>query len=104
MKFGEIFLCRFPFTSGGTTKVRPSLVLFDIGSDAIVCRVTSVVRSGAFDVSLADWAAAGLAMPSVVRLNRIVTIEKSLLFRRLGVLSQADEDAVRRIWNANMVL
>ena len=30
------------------------------------------------DVALADWSAAGLAKPSIVRLNRLVTAEKSL--------------------------
>jgi mRNA interferase MazF len=104
MKFGDVFICRFPFTSGLTSKPRPALVLFDLGSDAVICRITSAIHSGKLDVSVADWAAAGLAKPSVIRLNRLVTAEKSLLLRRLGGLSQTDKEAVRKLWNANMML
>ncbi len=53
--FGEIFLCEFPFTSGATSKIRPALVLFDLQQDALICRVTSVVRSNQLDIPLLDW-------------------------------------------------
>ena len=46
MKFGDIFICRFPFTSGASSKPRPALVLFDLGADAIICRPTSVAIRG----------------------------------------------------------
>ena len=104
MKFGDIFICRFPFTSGILSKPRPALVLFDLGADVIICRVTSAAHSGALDVPVIDWAAAGLARPSVVRLNRLVTAEKSLLGVQIGALSDRDQQAVRAIWNSNMAL
>jgi hypothetical protein len=53
---------------------------------------------------VADWSAAGLARPSVIRLSRIVTAEEALLLTRIGELTAADKDAVRKIWNANMML
>lgn len=102
--FGDIYLCQFPFTSGLASKVRPALVLFDLGEDAVICRVTSVMRAGERDVTLYDWQATGLLKPSVARLDRIVTAEKTVFLRRLGVLSAADQDAVRRVWNACMML
>jgi hypothetical protein len=40
MIFGEIFICRFPFTSGQLSKPRPALILFDIGQDVVICRIT----------------------------------------------------------------
>jgi hypothetical protein len=40
--FGEIYLCRFPFTDGVGAKIRPALVLFDLGRDAAICRVTGL--------------------------------------------------------------
>ena len=104
MKFGDIFICRFPFTSGATSKPRPALVLFDLGLDVVICRITSVQHSSSFDVPVVDWAAAGLAKPSVIRLNRLITAEKTLLLTRLGELTTTDKDAVRRAWNANMTL
>jgi mRNA interferase MazF len=102
--FGEVFICLFPFTSGAAGKVRPALVLFDLAQDAIICRVTSVLRTGPLDVTLNDWQAAGLLKPSVACLDRIVTAEKTVFLRRLGVLSAADMQAVRNTWNQRMRL
>jgi len=97
--FGEIFICQFPFTSGGVSKLRPALVLFDLQQDAIICRITSAQRNGPLDVAITDWQAAGLLKPSVARLDRVVTAEKSVFVRRLGVLSPRDLEAVRSTWN-----
>lgn len=102
--FGEIFLCQFPFTSGMMSKTRPVLALFDLTQDVIVCRITSVQRSGPLDIALADWSQAGLAKPSVARLDRIVTAERTILSRRLGTLSAQDQAAVRLAWNQYMKL
>lgn len=102
--FGEVFICQFPFTSGATSKIRPALVLFDLPQDAIICRITSVIRTGPLDVMLTDWQAPGLLKPSVARLDRIVTAEKTVLIRRLGVLSSADLQAVRTTRNQQMRL
>ena len=104
MTFGEIYLCQFVLTSGAGGKVRPALVLFDLDDDAIICRITSVSRSGTLDVALTDWESAGLLKPSVVRLGKIVTAEKAILFRRLGVLGRTDAEAVRNVWNRMMQL
>ena len=101
---GEIQLCQFPFTSGIGSKVRPALVLFDLNQDAVICRVTSVIRSGPLDVRLMDWKAAGLLTHSIARLDRLITAEKSIFIRRLGVLSSADMAAVSQAWNRHMVL
>jgi mRNA-degrading endonuclease toxin of MazEF toxin-antitoxin module len=104
MKFGDIYICRFPFTSGTFSKPRPALVLFDLGADVVICRITSTPHAGKLDVPVADWAAAGLARPSVIRLNRLVTAEKTLLAVRLGELSDVDKQQVRSTWNSNMSL
>jgi mRNA-degrading endonuclease toxin of MazEF toxin-antitoxin module len=93
--FGETFLCQFSFTSGASSKPRPVPILFDLQQDVVICRITSVLRNGPLDVVLSDWAQAGLAKPSVVRLDRLVTAEVTLLNRRLGQLSAGDEAAVR---------
>ena len=102
--FGEVFICQFPFTSGIVSKIRPALVLFDLQQDAVICRITSVSHTGTFDVTLMDWEAAGLLKPSVARLDRLVTAEKTVLLRSLGVLSPPDLAAVRSVWNSNMRL
>ena len=102
--FGEVFICQFPFTSGATSKPRPVLALFDLQQDVIICRVTSILRAGPLDITLADWQQAGLAKPSVARLDRLVTVERTILGRRLGHLSARDEAVVRAAWNEHMQL
>jgi len=51
-----------------------------------------------------DWQTAGLLKPSVARLDRLVTAEKTIFIRRLGVLSPADLAAVQTTWNSQMKL
>ena len=86
-EFGDVYVCRFPFASGAFRKPRPVLVLFDLDVEVVICRITSVSYSGPLDVELHSWVAAGLEKPSVARLNRLVTAEKSLLAKYLGRLA-----------------
>ena len=79
-------------------------MLFDLQQDVLISRVTSASYAGPLDVTLADWRQAGLAKPSVARLDRLVTAEKTILGRRLGILSAADQAAVRKVWNQRMLL
>ena len=60
-------------------------MLFDLQQDAIISRITSVQQRGPLDVVLSNWQAAGLLKPSIVRLDRIVTAERSIFLRRLGL-------------------
>ena len=101
---GDVVLCHFPFTSGASAKTRPALVLFDLPRDVVLCRVTSVARAGPADVTVADWQAAGLLMPSVASLDRLLTVERAVVLRQLGVLTPPDLAAVRSLWNSHMRL
>ena len=102
--FGEVHLFRMPATDGSAGKMRPVLVLFDLEEDAIVCRITSVLRTGALDVLLSEWMDEGLIQASVARLDRVVTVEKALLVKKLGQLTPVDLDALRSRWNTFMML
>jgi len=102
--FGDVFICEFPFTSGVGSKIRPSLVLFDLQQDAIICRITSVLRATPLDVLINDWNSAGLLKQSTARLDRIVTAEKTVFLRRLGSLTVRDLNAVRDAWNQHIKL
>jgi hypothetical protein len=53
---------------------------------------------------LTDWQAAGLLKPSVARLDRLVTAERTVFVRRLGVLTADDLQRVRTVWNQRMRL
>lgn len=53
---------------------------------------------------MTDWQGAGLLKPSVARLGRIVTAEKTIFIRRLGILNSVDLEAVQIAWNRHMRL
>jgi mRNA interferase MazF len=99
VEFGEVYVCVFPFTSGQSAKARPVLALMDLGSDCLVCRITSISHRGFLDVQVGDWRAAGLDKPSTIRLSRLVTVEKSILKTRIGKLAAADAHRVKTLWN-----
>ena len=48
--------------------------------------ITSQIYQTPFDVQLDEWKAAGLMLPSVVRVHKLATLQKSLVERRLGKL------------------
>jgi mRNA-degrading endonuclease toxin of MazEF toxin-antitoxin module len=102
-EFGDIYVCRFPSTSGTFSKPRPVLILSDLEIDVVICRITSASYSGSLDVELRSWSVAGLEKPSVARLNRLVT-EKSLLTKFLGRLAASDAAAIKAAWNQHMTL
>ena len=96
---GELWLADIPFTHGGASKVRPVLILWLDGFDAVVAVVTSTAPRTPSDVPLADWHAAGLRVASTVRLSRLDCLEQSLLFRRLGTVSAADSQQLKLTWS-----
>ena len=80
----------FPFSSAGV-KRRPALVLADTGdNDVLVARITSSQAQTPYDAILRNWQSAGLLSPSVVRADKLATLEKKLVERRLGSLTQDD--------------
>jgi len=93
---GEVILVSFPFADATGAKRRPALVLLDTGDeDIIVARVTSQIAQTVFDVELVEWQQAGLILPSVVRVHKVVTLEKRLGERRLGTLTSSEWAQIR---------
>ncbi|OQX02927.1 MAG: growth inhibitor [Desulfobacteraceae bacterium IS3] len=88
---GDIILISFPFSDAARAKRRPALVISDCGDeDVIVARISSQSALGVFDVELSDWQLSGLLFPSTVRINKLATLEKRLIERRLGKLTEKD--------------
>ena len=95
---GEIILISFPYSDLTGTKTRPSLVLLDCGDmDVVVASITSKEARGDFDLPLHGWQQAGLAVPSVVRLNKLFTTSKRSVVRRMGVLIDRDKNRVGEV-------
>ena len=95
----------FPLTSGSGVKQRPALVLLDTGDqDIVVARITSQPARTSFDIVLVEWHLAGLLRPSIVRVDKVATLEKRFIRRRLGILSTNDSAsvcaAVHALWTS----
>jgi mRNA interferase MazF len=100
-EFGTVVLVPFPFTNQAASKRRPAVVVsnLDYGAirgDIIVMAVTSRIRADPTlgEIPVAEWQDAGLLKPSVVK-PVLVTLEGSLVLRKLGVLSPDDQAALR---------
>ena len=99
--FGDIVLVPFPFTNQSATKQRPAVVVSNTAynnskPDIVLMAVTSQFRPSPTlgEVWLTDWQGAGLLKPSAIK-PVFATIEGSLIIRRLGKLSTADQVSLK---------
>jgi len=93
---GEILLLNYPYTSYQEGKKRPALVLLDTGDeDIILARITSQKLQSPYDLEIEEWKQAKLLLPSIVRVDKLATLEKKLVERRLGKLSSRDWNKVK---------
>ena len=68
LRFGEVVLIRMRFHRSTGAKVRPAVVLLDIGDDDFVAApIISQPRRVEHDVAIEDWQAAGLNVASYAR-------------------------------------
>ena len=98
-EFGDVVLVPFPFTDQSTTKKRPAVVVSSPNynaerPDVIVMAITSQVRAeNRFDIPIQEWQQAKLLKPSVIK-PVIATIEKRLVIKGLGRLSEKDRETL----------
>jgi mRNA interferase MazF len=84
---GRCVLTRFPFTDLSGCKRRPALVVSrdnDRRPDLIVAFITSIPRTGPDMAPLAAIAGTGLKVPSVVRFDKLATLDRSVIAGKLG--------------------
>lgn len=92
----DIVLISFPFTNLKNTKKRPALVLLNVGDgDVLVARITGKVMDTDFDVKITEWKQVGLILPSIVRLNKLGTIDESVIEKKLGAVHEKDWNMVQ---------
>jgi mRNA interferase MazF len=103
VKPGDVVLVRFPFAELAATKKRPALVLARTARSprnrlSTLAMITSQIESLKItgDVLLADWQAAGLLHPSLLRVAKVATVDEDLIEKTIGRLSPPDHEAARR--------
>lgn len=97
MQKGKIILTRFPFTDLSSSKRRPALVLIETEvsePDTIVAFISSVIpdmESGSDLILLethSDFEVTGLTKSSVIKFDKLATLNKSIFTGEMGELSQ----------------
>ncbi len=86
---GDVVVIPFPFTDLSASKKRPSLVLAKLqGDDLILCQITGKERNDKYSISLenSDFKKGSLNASSVIRPNKLVTADKSIINYKIGSL------------------
>ena len=89
---GDVVLAPFPFTDLSNLKIRPAVVLADVGmQDWVLCEITSSpqVRDRYIAIRPDDMDRGSLRPRSWARPDRLTTLNDSVFERRLGRLSAA---------------
>lgn len=95
----DVVVVPFPFTDRDVSKRRPALVVSSTGfnrghAQLVLAMITSTKSEWPSDVILDAWRDANLSVPCKVRF-RLFTLDRSLVIRKLGILSPEDSQAVR---------
>lgn len=100
MKKGDIVLIPFPFTDLSGNKNRPAIILTDSKDDVTVSFITTRLKwQEEYDISVNPSEKNGLKKISLIRINKIATVDKDLLIGRLGTL----EDHYIELLNKNLI-
>ncbi len=96
MRRGTVVLTPFPFTDLTGAKVRPAVVVSRTdrpGDDVVLVFISSVVPQKLLltdlpvDPSHSDFRASGLKVASVIKCDKLATVQRSILMGELGTLS-----------------
>ncbi|KKW25047.1 MAG: hypothetical protein UY67_C0001G0049 [Candidatus Kaiserbacteria bacterium GW2011_GWA2_52_12] len=87
---GRIVLIPFPFTDLTGQKVRPALVLHvSRGEDCIVAFIsTRIEKRNPYDIRVSPSSTNGLKVESVVKVDKLATLQKKIVIGELGVLER----------------
>ncbi|TAK65291.1 MAG: type II toxin-antitoxin system PemK/MazF family toxin [Bacteroidetes bacterium] len=96
MNRGTIVLTPFPFTNLQGNKVRPALIVSSTkrkGNDVILAFISSVVEFPILEtdyllkISDPQFVSTGLKVDSIFKMDKLVTIDKSMIIGELGSVS-----------------
>lgn len=86
---GDIVLITFPFTDLSGNKLRPAIILAHTKLDLTVCFITTQIQwQEITDVLLLPNITNGLKKQSLIRTNKIATLDKILAKGLLGKLTE----------------
>lgn len=87
MTKGDIVLIPFPFTDLTGSKLRLAVIVIEASTDVTVCFITSQIKwAETTDIKLIPTTKNGIKKTSLIRVNKIATIERILALGKIGVL------------------
>jgi mRNA interferase MazF len=96
----DVVVVPFPFTDINASKRRPALVISDAQTfntaveHSVMTMITTASHSSwALDVPISNLPTTGLKTPSIIRM-KLFTLDHTLVLKRIGFLSAADQDVV----------
>ena len=101
---GAVVLVRFPFSDFSKTKLRPAVVLADVGrDDRLLSQVTSKPYGDAraLRIESADFASGSLRVTSYARPGKLFTANRDLIASEVGTLTP---ECLQRVVDAVIVL
>ena len=96
---GSVVLVPFPFSDLSQAKLRPAILIADVGrGDWILCQVTSKPYGDdrAIPITEQDFEVGGLRVASVARPGKLFTAHTTLLISEVGRLSVVAFERIRR--------
>jgi mRNA interferase MazF len=102
MRKGDIVLTPFPFTDLVGNKIRPAIVLIESELLITICFIsTQIIYQDENDFILIPNETNRLKRESIVKINKIATIDKDLIVGRIGQLNHSEinklNQALRKI-------
>jgi mRNA interferase MazF len=97
---GDIVLIPFPFTDLSNQKVRPALTLStQMKSEDIVVSFISSVKPKKlddFDIKIEPDKTNGLKLPSIIKIDKIATLNKKIILGELGKIDSTTSKMVEQ--------
>ena len=109
---GDVILIPFPFTDLSATKQRPALIVSsdqfnNKHNDVIVMAISSQIPyqipEDEYLLSSADMKTSGLPRKSIIKLGKVVTINQSLVIKKLGKISNQTVTSILNQFNLSIV-
>ncbi|GIL18921.1 MAG: type II toxin-antitoxin system PemK/MazF family toxin [Candidatus Jettenia sp.] len=109
---GDVILIPFPFTDLSATKQRPALIISsdqfnnnhkDVIVMAISSQVPSQVPEDEYLLSSTDLKTSGLPKKSIIKLGKVVTINQSLIIKKLGKIPNQTIASILNQFNTSIV-
>jgi mRNA interferase MazF len=94
---GDIVIVQYPYSDLTQIKIRPAFVVKDTGgNDIILCAITTKQPTTPFAVPLSgkDMETGVLSRASFAKADKIVTLDKSLIQKKIGTLKEYKTDEI----------